>query len=252
LKEDKNVQELKLLHENPERLLEVYQPVIEIIVSNFIKRGFFHPKDKMELVQEINLQLLEKKISKIKQHFNGTAQLRTYFSKVVYNACMEIGRKQSLPQVSEPEDYLFRAQNTDTNPHQKLALKEEMTRLDGCLKALPKMKLKATICLKAVSKIPFTKSDIMFLDTPKTTDEITAIKATLFEDYQHLLNKDIFDILVPLFNKVENKDIDGDTLRKWANQVLDRFIVVLNGNPPHAAYTRETLKTLLQYYFTAE
>ncbi|MCB0651845.1 MAG: sigma-70 family RNA polymerase sigma factor [Saprospiraceae bacterium] len=249
---EKNERELQWLHHQPERLIETYQPVIEIIVTSFIKKGVFHHKDKMDHIQEINLQLLEKKLGKIKEHFNHSVQLRTYFSKVVYNACLEIFRKQHVSLVSESDDFLSNTRDTNFDPHQQLALKEETIRLRGCLMALPKLRLKATLCLKAIARVPFVNKDIEFLDTPKTVTEIAGIRNNLFSDYGDLLNKDIFDLLAALFNKMEQKDMDGDSLRKWTNQLLDRFIFILNGDPPHAAYSRETLKTLLQYYFSEE
>lgn len=246
---DKNDIELKLLYEQPNQLIEHYQPVIETIISIFIKRGFFQPEEKMELVQEINLQLLEKKVSKMQQQFNKSVLLRTYFSKIVRNACLEIIRKQKRTTAVDPENILLNTSDKTIGIHEKMALKEELVRLEGCFRALPKMRLKARLCLKASARVPFENNDLQFLDTPKTKNEIAAIKTAFFKDYQNAMNKDIFKTLVALFNKIEGKDQDADSLRKWTNQMLDRFVLILNGDPPHAAYTRETLKTLLQYYF---
>lgn len=246
----KNERELKWLHHQPERLIEHYQPIIEVIVNSFIKKGFFHSKDRMDLVQEVNLQLLESKIEKIRTHYNNSVQLRTYFSKVVYNACLEKARKQTPMQVSSPDIILEGTSDRSATPIQQMAIKEELIKLHGCLLALPRLRLKATLCLKATAKIPFDQSDIQFLQSPKTKDEIEIIRQHLFNHYNHLQHKEVFGFLAPLFNKVEHKSVDGESLRKWTNSLLDRFIIILNGTPPHAAYTRETLKTLLQFYFS--
>lgn len=249
MEKGKNERELQWLHHQPERLIEAYQPVIEIIVSSFIKKGFFTSKDKMDLVQEINLQLLESKIEKIKAHFNNSVKLKTYFSKVVYNTCLELARKRPLESPSDPGSLLANTPDNYRDPMQELALKEETLRLHGCLLALPKLRHKASLCLKAIAKIPFNQQDIQFLQSPKTEQEILAIKENLFFNYSHLQLKEIFDLLADLYKKIEGKSSEGDSLRKWTNQLLDRFIFIMNGNPPHAAYTRETMKTLLQYYF---
>jgi DNA-directed RNA polymerase specialized sigma24 family protein len=250
LKKEKNEQELQWLYEQPERLVEAYQPIIELIVSTFLRKGFFPSKEKMDLVQEINLQLLDNKIEQIKTHFNNSVQLRTYFSKVIYNACLEIARKQPPKHIATPEVFLSDTPDNTRTPFQQLAIKEEMGKLRACLLALPKLRLKATICLKAIAKIPLTQDDIQFLQSPKTAPEISLIKAKLFDNYGHLPYKEVFSILSGLYNKIEGKSADGDSLRKWTNQLLDRFIIIMNGNPPYAAYTRETMKTLLQFYFS--
>ncbi|KAA3633186.1 MAG: sigma-70 family RNA polymerase sigma factor [Bacteroidetes bacterium] len=249
MEKEKNEQELQWLHHQPERLIEAYQPVIEIIVSSFFKKGFFNSKDKMDLVQEINLQLLESKIEKIKAHFNNSVKLRTYFSKVVYNTCLEIARKNPPKSPDDPGNILSNTPDNYRNPMQELALKEETLRLHGCLLALPKSRLKATLCLKAIAKIPFDQQDIQFLQSPKTEPEILSIKENLFANYSHLQLKEVFGLIADLYKKIEGKSTEGDSLRKWTNQLLDRFIYIMNGNPPHAAYSRETMKTLLQYYF---
>ncbi len=249
MEKEKNERELQWLHQEPERLIEAYQPVIEIIVSGFFKKGFFVSKDKMDLVQEVNLQLLESKIEKIRTHFNHSVKLKTYFSKVVYNTCLEIARKNPAEQPADPSSILVNTPNNYRNPLQELALKEETLRLHGCLLALPKLRHKATLCLKVIAKIPFYQQDIQFLQSPKTELEILAIKEKLFTNYSHLQLKEVFDLLADLYKKIEGKSTEGDSLRKWTNHLLDRFILIMNGNPPHAAYTRETMKTLLQYYF---
>ena len=250
LDKTKNERELEWLHHQPERLIEHYQPVIGVIVNGFVKKGFFHSKDRMDLIQEINLQLLETKIEKIKTHFNNSVQLRTYFSKVIYNACMEMARSYPQKQVSSPEIILEGTSDKTPTPIQQLAIKEEVVKFHGCLLALPKLRLKATLCLKAIAKIPFNQTDLQFLQSPKTEDEIKKISQHLFNNYNHLQHREVFGFLAPLFNKVENKSVDGESLRKWTNSLLDRFIVIMNGNPPHSAYTRDTLKILLQFYFT--
>jgi DNA-directed RNA polymerase specialized sigma24 family protein len=251
LNKETNERELQWLFEQPERLIEAYQPIIEIIVTGFFHKGFFPLKEKMDLIQEVNLQLLDNKIEKIKIHFNNSVQLRTYFSRVVYNACLEMARKQPPQHLARPENFLSDTPVKNSSPVQLLALKEEMVRLRGCLLALPKRRHKATICLKAIAKIPLQQNDIQFLQSPKTEVEITRIKTSLFAPYGHLQHKEVFSLLSALYDKIEGKSTDGDSLRKWTNQILDRFITIMNGNPPHAAYTRETMKTLLQYYFSA-
>lgn len=243
----RNIQEIKWLHEQPERLLEVYQPVIEVIIYGFVKKGFFQAAEKMEVLQEVNLQLLEVKLEKIRQYYEGSALLRTYFSKVVNNTCIDIIRKQNRKTNVESADFLLYESDKTPSPQQQLILKEEALRLEACLTALPRQRLKATLCLKAISRIPFTREDIQFLESPKTQFEIKAIRQTFFENYENLSHIKVFEILTPLFNKIENKDLDADSLRRWTNHILDRFVFILNGDPPHAAYTRETLKILIRF-----
>lgn len=44
--------------------------------------------------------------------------------------------------------------------------------------------------------------------------------------------------------------MQGDSLRRWSDRKINDIIQVLNGNPPKKSYTKESLKILIEYYFS--
>ena len=76
------------------------------------------------------------------------------------------------------------------------------------------------------------------------------VKHHFFKNYDQLSDKEVFSIIVQLFNKIENKQTDGDSLRKWVQQMMDKIIQLLNGGPGSSNFDRESLKVLIQLYYT--
>ncbi|GJM35613.1 MAG: hypothetical protein DHS20C18_46140 [Saprospiraceae bacterium] len=244
-----NTLEIQWLRNNPGRLVTHYQYIVEVTVAKFILRGFFDSGEKMEIVQEINLRLLESKMQKIQEHFRGTVLLRTYFSKVTYNCCLEICRQRQRQATLLSEDQLTEFAESEINAYDQLVIRDELLRLHACIKGLHGTYFKGRICLKGWIRFLFNNQDIQFYDSPKTSEAIAAIKANMYEPYDHLNDHQVNALLTALFNLVEDKKTEPDSLRKWMINILDHFIVLLNGNPPVSAHSRSSLKILLQYYF---
>ena len=244
-----NNQEIQWLQTEPQRLLTHYQFIIEGIVINFIRKGFFQSEEKEDLIQAINLQLLEGKLEKIRHHFNGSVYLRTYFSKVIYNTCLEMVRQRKRQVKTIDMAVLYRAESDRLNAYENLIIREEMYRLEAILKGLGRTRIKAQLCLKLVARIILQMVDIQFYVSPKTTEEIKMIKGYFFREYHHLTDREVFGIIIKLYNKIEKKDTEADSLRKWVYQLLERIIDLLNGGTSPCQFDKESMKILLQYYF---
>lgn len=249
--QDLNRAEIELLHENPEELLLQYQFMIEATVAGFVRKGFFKQEEKADIVQQINLQCLETKLKKIKAQFNGSVYLRTYFSKIVFNSCQEIARQGKKKQQTTTLELLEYKAVDFSSAHEKMVIQDELYRLKAILIGLGKKKSKASLSFKVLIRIILKLVDIQFYTSPKTQVEIDLIKNHFFQAYENLSDKEAFAILVQLFNKLEGKSNDADSLRKWVHQLLDRTITLLNSETSPSNYDKESLKILLQYYFTS-
>ena len=249
--QNQNEQEIEWLHDKPEQLLMHYQFIIEATVASFIRKGFFKQEEREDLIQQLNLQCLEGKLTKIKTQFNGTVYLRTYFSKVIYNACQEIARKRKRAPQMLSTNLLFNEDSKELSAQVLLVIKEELKRLEASLKTMGKKKLKSEFCLKLLVRIILQQLDIQFYSSPKTQKEITLLKQHFFQQYDHLSDKEVYGIAIQLFNKLENKSNDWDSLRRWTQQQLDRLIGLLNNEWSATNYDRESLKILLQRYFSS-
>ena len=249
MRTERNKLDIELLQNDPSALLTHYQPIVESVVASFIRKGYFAPEDKMDIVQNINTQLLEKKLSKIKEHFNGSVYLTTYFSKVVYNSCLEINRSNQRKPHFIGDEVLQFVEQPQVNAWQKMAIKDELVRLDAILKSFYKKKDKTRISLKLFAKILLSDVDLGIYKNPLAANELAMVRTTFYCHYDTLTDKEIFKIIVLLFNKIENKKSDSDSLRKWVQMLADKIIRLLNGDKQRTNYERETLKTLLQLYY---
>ncbi len=250
MSENRNIEELRLLHEHPDQLMTRYQSIVETVVAGFIRRGFFDYTEKMDVVQNVNTLLLEKKLDKIKEHFNGSVYLRTYFSKVVYNSCLELTRKKARQPIITGEELLQNETARDLNPEQQLAIKDELKRVEALLKGFGKKKAKSIFCLKLFGKKWLDESDLEDYNKFGLNEELAMIRASFFENYEGLPDKAAYEVAVLLFNKLEKKSNSADSLRKWVNAIVDNMISLLNGEPPVYHHTRDTIRILLQMYFT--
>lgn len=243
---DQNTRETEWLRQEPDKLLAHYQFIVEATVARFISRGFFRPEEKMEIVQEVNVELLEKKMARMQEQYNGSVYLRTYFSKVVYNSCLETARRRKhQPQVFSAETLTEEAAR-QRSPLEELAIRDELGRLEALLKG-HRQYYKLKLCFKLWVRSPLQREDWQFFEGPKTREAV----ARLQENSQRpgLSEKETFEMAAALFNLLENKDTAADSLRRWVQQQADHFIELLNGNPPVSRYSRETFRTLLRYYF---
>lgn len=242
---DRNQEEWDMLRERPADLLLRYQDLISFTVSSLVRRGFFVADDKAEIIQEINLALLERKLDRILAHYDGSVYLRTYFGKVVYHLCLEHSRRQSKT-VWLPEDALYNQASKELTPMQETLLQDETNRLDAILRMMPKS-YKARLCLKSWARLLLQGADVQLYDTPSSRAALAEIKQQLFEPYDHLSELEVFELLVALFNVLEGKDAAADSLRRWTTELAKRVVGALNGEPPTCAYQTDTLKILLAY-----
>lgn len=246
MSKDQNTREIEWLQEEPDQLLAHYQFIVEAIVARFISRGFFRPEEKMEMVQEVNVELLEKKLGRMQQQYNGSVYLRTYFSKIVYNSCLEIVRQRKRQAQFFSTTMLFEEAAPQRSALEELAIRDELNRLEALLKG-HRQYYKLRLCFKLWTGSPISREDWQFFDGPGTK---TAIGHLIEKGNESgLTEKAAFELASNLFNLLEKKNTNTDSLRRWVHQQADLFIGRLNGNPPAAAYGRAAFKVLLRYYF---
>jgi hypothetical protein len=61
---------------------------------------------------------------------------------------------------------------------------------------------------------------------------------------------EIYRIITPIMNKNEEKSNSVDAVRKWTDSKIHEIIEVLNGEPKRANYTQDTLKILVDDFFS--
>jgi len=248
--EGKNKEDVDLLFNNPPALVEKYQPIIEIIIAGFIKKRFFIYEDKDEVKQMINEKLLTKIIYRIQETYNGTAYLNTYFSKIVSNLCLEIQRSRQWRPVSSAgstEDYDIPYE--DKKMWSSLVIEGELKRVSSILLMYNKSGEKLKLLLKLLFNVSISGEDVLLCFTDCNEEDKKRIVAVFSGQGKEMNDKDIYEIITPYLNKYGNKNNTVDAIRKWMDLKTDEMIELLNGNPKHSNYTKETFKILIQKYF---
>ena len=250
MESNKNNIEVELLRTDIGELLKRYQFIIQAVVSRFANRGFFQHQDKKEIVQKINLQLLDGKMDRIKKNYNGSVLLSTYFSKVVYNSCLEIIRTEKRKPSFVSDEVLDYQSTGKLDSSKELLIKDEMKRLQAILTSFERRKEKLLLCLKLYAKKLLNEKDIEEFNAPATRELCKEVLSNFSKPYHQLDDKMVYQKVIALFNKLENKNSDPDSLRKWLNMQLDKMIQLLNGNPPSSAYDRNSLRLLLNLFYS--
>lgn len=245
---DDHREEIEWLHHKPEKLLLRYQFIIKHVVSTCVSRGYFQPHDREDIVQQVNLVLLEKKLARMREQFNNTVLLRTYFTKIVWNTCLEIARARGRQPKMVDAELLLEFRSDTSSASDETLIRDEVRRFEGILRSMHTGRHKAAVCLKLFARIPLSREDLQWYDTPRTRAVFETVSQTLTQAYDHLSDKDLYALVAPLFDAVENKTTDADSLRKWVGSLTEQFIRLLNGEPPSAAHDRASLKVLIGLY----
>lgn len=247
---DKNAEEVALLRHQPEKLLVRYQFIIGHVVTNCIARGYFQQHDREDVVQQVNLVLLEKKLERMKEQFNNTVLLRTYFTKIVWNTCLEIARARGRQPKMVDSELLQEFLSEPTGTADATLIHDEVRRFEGALRGVQSGRHKVELCFKLFARIPLSREDLQWYDTPRTRTVFEEVATTFMQPYDQLSDKEVYGLVSPLFDAVESKSTDADSLRKWVSGLADQFIRLLNGQPPSAAHNKASLKTLAGLYFS--
>lgn len=246
MSQERNQKEIALLKEDPNQLLVAFKPIIEGTVRRFIAKGFFKSDDQDDLVQHIHLDLLEKKLARIQEHFDGSCYLSTYFSKVVYNICGEMARKKKNQPDQRSVETLAEIKTEELSAFQRITIEEELHKLEGYLRGIRKQKEKKVLSLKVFSKVALSSFDFRVYNRLSSFEDVLAY----FEGtYETEPEKNHYTRLAELFNEQEAKDGNGDSLRKWVQILVDKIVLRMNGNPPTSFYDRSSLAILFQLFW---
>lgn len=248
----KNEEDIQLLYSNPRALLEKYQDTIGFIVGKFVASGFFLPAEKADIIQTVNEKLWREKIRNMQAQYNYSVYVVTYFSKIVYNLCLELRRSQNRERAT-----IDRTQDVgdleigfeDNSGLRNAVIAEEIKRFATILKLFGKWRAKLELCLQLLFRLELREDEIRRYCPQCRTEDTNVLLAQFGGDYEALSDKEIYTQVTPIFNRCEAKDNSPDALRKWINLKVEEIIALLNGRTRRSNYDRETLKILAQKYF---
>jgi RNA polymerase sigma factor (sigma-70 family) len=233
--------DIKLLKEDPGRLLIRYQPIIRTIVKHLAYQGYLPKRDINDLVQEVNRKLIER-LPKIRDRYNYKSQFKTFFSVVIRNLCLEEFRKIKI--VAEPQSDLYE-QTAPESLTDQLIIHQEYERLQRALRLLGSESHALWIVLRCFADLPVDADDFKGFELENDAG-IRNQLAEYVNGTAQLQKQQKMEVLSSVFNQLEQKARTADALRKWASSRLEDLVVLMNGKPPRSAYTIETLYLLIE------
>lgn len=247
MEDRRNSTDIELLRSDPQGLILRYQETIGIIVRTFVRTGMFHPSEIDDVIQQINQDLLEK-FPRIRTQFNGTTLVRTYLSSIIRHTCLDLNRKkQAAPVMLSFED--IRAPAVPGDYDRNIAVEQSIRMLHAVLAQFHTERPRLLLCLKTMYRIPLEHKDILaWWPDCQETDVAALIEASRNVE-KKLTDKQVFEILHPFMSRAESKDSSADSIRRWTDERITSIIILLNGSPPTAMHTKETLGTLLDMFF---
>ena len=242
-----NEKDITLLHSDPHSLLLKYQETVKIIVKKYIIAGMFKASDFEDIVQEVSSTLLVK-IPAMQAQYNGMSLFKTYFSVIVRNICLKEHvkfKKEIAAEQQEIDGLIDRGHGED-----KILIEEEVRRFKNILSLYYRQRPKLLLCLKLHYRIPLTYEDLSTWYPQCSLQDSETLLRHFGIPFDNEDDLEIFKTLTPVMNKNENKTNSVDAVRKWTDSKIQEIIKLLNGTPQRRSHTEETLKILVDDFFS--
>jgi hypothetical protein len=137
-----------------------------------------------------------------------------------------------------------------THVEEKIVFEKEIQRFRAILNLYYRQRPKLLLCLKLHYRIPLTPEDIN-LWYPKCSSPDRSILLEHFgSNFDGKDDVEIYKIITPIMNENENKSNSVDAVRKWTDSKIHEIIRLLNGNPKKLNYNEDTLRTLVDDFFS--
>jgi len=236
-----------ILQTDPKGLVLAYQGMVEIIVRKYVWSGMFSDESYADVVQSVNAELLER-IHGVQANYNGSTLVRTYVSAVIRNICLKLHKKGTYGKpvdtpVTErllaPVDMVDRYSIDQARRAYRAIM--QLYRQD-----LPKL----IICLKLRYHIRLERKDILRWYPECDPVVISQLMAHSRAHPVQMMDKDTYAFVTPIFNAAEEKTNSPDALRKWTASKIVEILDLLNSSIAHAAFDEESLRILVEDYFS--
>lgn len=239
---EKNDREIWLLKNDPGELLISLQDLITIIVRKYSRLGYLPNRDAEDLIQEVNRSLLER-LPKIQLQYNGKSKLRTYFSVIIRNICLEEIRKK--PGLEEPQAPDYHKLDQAELPMDIFLIRQEYERFEKVLRLLFKDRARFVVMLRYMLDLKIAWEHILDLFSFSNKKVIEVVLLRL-NSSKGMTKKAKFEQLSKELSILEEHYTSPDSLRKWFVTRSKDCLTLMNGNPPRSAYTLESLQFLLE------
>ncbi len=131
-----------------------------------------------------------------------------------------------------------------------LAIEHDLERLKRIFNYYHKKRQKVVLCLKLYFRLRVSKEDVMTCFPSCSEGDILSFLSHFGVHYEKIESKEVYQIVTSLLNKYEGKSNTADAVRNWSEVRVREIIQLLNGSKNNSSYDKESLKILIEKYFS--
>lgn len=243
----------QLLKESPASLLasDLMQQSIRKVVGRLVAKGYLKPGDVEDMIQELNEVFLLRKMEDVRRNYQPEfGAFIPYFERAIYNKSMDLVRKFSKKESSynEISEYIGTAAGNDEQFDKEVFLQREFKRLEIYFQLFHDKRPRLKLLTQLYARIRLAESDFKEYYIKITRQLLKELLGVFGIPYVHMKDKEVYAVVKPLIELAESKNITVDALRKWVNDRIAELVKSLS--TPQYAYDKESLKNLMQLYYS--
>jgi len=243
----------ELLFRVASEYLERNQSVIRCIAMKFKGSGLFTGCQIDDVIQHVNERLLTDILEKMKSQFRPICRLQTYFSKIVRNLCLEYAEICNKRNIQERKVDFSRAQfGTQETTSAEVAFGEIFEQLEALMNLYGNRRQRIELFFKISLRLGITEEDVLRCYPACSQNILDRFMLSFNHTGTPRITKDaeVYMRLIPLVNELEGTESTADAIRKCVNRKFDEIAEILNVAPINAALNRQTVKLLLEKYYS--
>ena len=243
----------ELLFRDASQYLERNQSVIRCIVMKLAGSGLFTGCQIDDVIQHVNERLLTDILEKMKSQYRPICRVETYFSKIVRNLCLEYAEICKKRNIHEKKVDFSRAQfGTEESTSAQVAFGEIFKQLEALMNLYGNRRQRIELFFKISLRLGITEEDVLRCYPACSQNILDRFMLSFNHTGTPRITNDaeVYMRLIPLVSELEGTDNTADALRKCINKKFDEIAEILNVAPINAALNRETVKLLLEKYYS--
>ena len=242
-----------LLENHPQTVVMMYRNYIK----KFIKYKHVNRDEWEDVFQEVITRLISGKIYRIREKFDFSYHYQnfpkksfftSYLMVTVRNIYMDILRERRVRPLTagelQPMDETLDIVK-DEQMLSRLVIGEEFIKFRAVLALYYKSRPRLELCLKLKCRIPLAGDDIHRCFSPCSAADLHA----LAQDFRGFKDKTVFDIVVPVFNRLEGTGNKSDTLRKWVSIKIEEIAAHMNQTHGYDVYNSKNIMDFVSLYY---
>ncbi len=246
-----------LLEHNPQTIALLYRSYIKKFIRYQQSRSSSSADEWEDIFQEVITRLISGKLDRIREKFDFSYQsplkkstFTSYLMVTVRNIYMDIIRERQVRPLTSGnmqsiDDTYENINSKEENMLNRLVIEEEFRKLKTLLALHYRSRGKLELCLKIKCRVPVTPGDVQRCFPSCGESDMK----TLLRDYKGYKDKQVFDTIIPVFNRNEGRENKSDTLRKWSSVKVDEIIAHLNRTHQNLVYTGKNFIDFITLYY---